>query len=90
MCDASIVEGGFCLQSLPPPSIIGAYHMHLLPTIVNLIVLIVAPSNMLQQSAHANISLVKISFKTKNLHNNIFVSLFYFKPSYRKTSAPTN
>ena len=36
----------------------GAYHMHMLPTIVNHSVLIVAQSKMLQQCAHAKFSLV--------------------------------
>ena len=35
----------------------GAYQMHMLPTIVNHIVLIVAQSKMLQQCAHAKFSL---------------------------------
>ena len=48
--------------------------------------LIVAHSKMLQQSAHAEFSLDLHS--KKKIHKNIFVSFFYFKPSYRKTSAP--
>ena len=71
------------------PQTMGAYHMHMLPTIVNHIVLIVAPSKMLQQSADAKFSL-DLHSEQRKLHKNIFVSYFYFKPNYRKTSALTN
>ena len=60
--------------------------MHMRPTIVNHIVLIVAQSKMLQQSADAESSL-DLHSKQKNLDKSISVRYFYFKPSYRKTSA---
>ena len=39
MGDAPFVEGGVYLQYYPPPSTMGAYHIHMLPTIINHIVL---------------------------------------------------
>ena len=64
-----------------------AYDMYVLSAIGNHIVLIVAPSEILQKSADAKCSL-DFHTKQKKLHNNIFESYFHFKPSYRKTSQP--
>ena len=57
----------------------GAYHMHMLPTIVNHIVL--WRNNLVMQKFSLD-----LHSKQNNSTKSFFVSYFYFKPCYRKTS----